>query len=172
MATVGYGDQPPKSVVGRMLAIFWMFAAIIIVANLTASISSNLTVQELRGSINGPEDLIGKRVATVRGTTASQYLSSVQLTAVDVDTIDDAYRHLKGNEVDAVVFDSPILRNYAVSGGEGRVRVVGPVFRREDYGIAMVLGSPYRLAINRALLQVMEDGTYGQIHLRWFGSSE
>ncbi len=172
MATVGYGDKPPKTIVGRVLAIFWMFAAILIVANLTASISSSLTVQELRGSINGPSDLFGKRVATVEGTTSSRYLSTVQLTAVGVPTIDEAYVLLEDHKVDAVVYDSPVLRNYAALAGRGKVRVVGPIFQREDYGIAMPIDSPYRQEINQSLLKMIEDGTYRQIYQRWFGNTE
>jgi polar amino acid transport system substrate-binding protein len=170
MATVGYGDQPPKSVVGRLLAIFWMFAAIIIVANMTASISSTLTVNELQGTINGPDDLFGKRVATVKATTSATYLSSVHIAAVEVDTIEDAYPLLESEEVDAIVYDSPVLRNFASSSGRGKVRVVGPLFQREDYGIAMIDGSPHRRIINRSLLGLIEDGTYNQLRTRWFGS--
>ncbi len=172
MATVGYGDQPPRSAVGRILAIFWMFAAIVIVANLTASISSTLTVRELQGSINGPDDLFGKRVATVRGTTSAHYLSSVEINAVEVDSIDDAYPLLEDKKVEAIVFDSPVLRNFAASGGRGKARVVGPLFQREDYGIAMAQGSPYRQVINQSLLTIIEDGTYAQIRQRWFGPAE
>ena len=172
MATVGYGDKPPRSALGRVLAIFWMFAAIVIVANLTASISSTLTVKELQGSINGPDDLYGKRVATVQGTTSANYLSSVEIGAVEVDSIDDAYPLLEDGEVDAIVYDSPVLRNYASSTGRGRARVVGTIFQPADYGIAMQIGSPYRKLLNQSLLQVIEDGTYDHIRERWFGTDE
>lgn len=172
MATVGYGDKPPSSVLGRVLAIFWMFAAIVIVANLTASISSTLTVKELQGAINGPDDLFGKRVATVRGTTSATYLSSVQQGAIEVGSIDEAYPLLENNEVDAIVYDSPVLRNYAATAGRGRARVVGTIFQPEDYGIAMPIGSPYREVLNHSLLGIREDGTYGQIRERWFGPAE
>lgn len=172
MATVGYGDQPPRSIMGRVLAIFWMFAAIIIVANLTASISSSLTVQELQGTIHGPQDLYGKRVVSVRGTTSANYLAAMNIDATEVDTVGEAYPLLEGGKADAVVYDSPVLRYYASSDGKGKVRVVGPVFHREDYGIAMQIGSPYRRDIDRALLTIMEDGSYAQLEQRWFGTTE
>jgi polar amino acid transport system substrate-binding protein len=171
MATVGYGDQPPRSIVGRMLAIFWMFAAIIIVANLTAAISSNLTVQELQGTIAGPDDLFGKQVASVRGTTSAQYLTSVHIESREVHTVDEAYSLLANGKVDAVVYDSPVLRHYASTRGRGKVRVVGPMFQPEDYGIAMRHGSPFRDVIDRALLTIKEDGTYRELERRWFEDS-
>jgi polar amino acid transport system substrate-binding protein len=172
MATVGYGDQPPRSIMGRVLAIFWMFAAIIMVANLTASISSSLTVEELQGTIHGPQDLFGKRVLSVRGTTSAHYLSVMDIGATEVDSVDEAYPLLQDGAADAIVYDSPVLRHYASSDGKGKVRVVGPVFQREDYGIAMQLGSPYRREVDRALLTIMEDGSYRRLETRWFGEPE
>jgi ABC-type amino acid transport substrate-binding protein len=42
------------------------------------------------------------------------------------------------------------------------------VFRPEKYGIVVALGSPLRKRINEALLAVYQDGTYEQIHDKWF----
>lgn len=44
MATVGYGDYIPKTHVGRIIAVFGMLVGTTIVAILTASVSSNLTM--------------------------------------------------------------------------------------------------------------------------------
>ncbi len=61
MTTVGYGDKHPKTVGGRLVAFFWMFASIILVSFFTATITSLLTVKQLVPSIRGLEDL--KKVA-------------------------------------------------------------------------------------------------------------
>ena len=82
MTTVGYGDKTPRSVVGRIAGIVWMFVAIILFANFTATVASSLTVEGLQGSINGPDDLAGKRVATVQATISADYLSKLSLTLV------------------------------------------------------------------------------------------
>jgi polar amino acid transport system substrate-binding protein len=47
--------------------------------------------------------------------------------------------------------------------------VVGSPFNEEVYGIAVNQGSPLREQINRALLQLREDGTYDVIYAKWFG---
>ena len=58
-------DQMPRAAVARVVAVFWMFASVVFIAYFTATVTSNLTLQQLRGDINGPEDLPGKRVASV-----------------------------------------------------------------------------------------------------------
>lgn len=169
VATVGYGDRTPKGTAGRLFAIFWMFTGIILIANFTATVTSNLTLQEIRGTVSGIGDLPGKRVATVEGSTASNYLDAHGVTHQRVKTIEAAYALLEAQQLDAVVYDSPVLQYYASKTGLGKVRVVGAMLKPEEYGIALPVGSPIREEINRALLALQADGTYGQLHARWFG---
>jgi polar amino acid transport system substrate-binding protein len=170
LTTVGYGDRTPRTVGGRTLAVLWMVVAIVLLANLTASLTTSFTVQELRSTINGPNDLAGRRVATLSGTTASQYLQTEGLSPIEVPNINDAYRLLENQEVAAVVYDSPTLLYYAKNGGKGAVQVVGGVFDPQDYGIALPLGSQFRKPLDEAILSIIEDGTYARIHDEWFGT--
>jgi polar amino acid transport system substrate-binding protein len=169
MATVGYGERRPRTLWGHLAAVFWMFLAIFIVANLTGSISADLVGQQIQGTINGPDDLPGKRVGTVAGTTSAEYLESRDLTAVEAGSIEAMFDLLNDGEVDAVVMDSPVLRYYAADAGAGLVRLVGPVFSLQDYGIALPTGSPLREEVNRALLGMIEDGSYERLEESWFG---
>ena len=169
MTTVGYGDRTPRGRWGRLLGVVWMFVAILIIANVTASIAAAFTVQDLRSSINGLSDLNDKRVATVQGTTAANFLANRNVQEFEVGTIDRAYALLKQQKVDAVVFDAPVLQYYATRGGAGQVGVVGSVFDPQDYGIAMPLGSQLRKPIDEQILRIQEDGTYERIRASWFG---
>ena len=54
--------------------------------------------------------------------------------------------------------------------GKG-VQVVGPTLKDEYYGIALPTGSPLRKPINEALLELMQDGAYTEIHDKWFEPS-
>jgi polar amino acid transport system substrate-binding protein len=46
--------------------------------------------------------------------------------------------------------------------------LVGLPFRKEDYGIVFLAGSPLRKQVNNALLAMREDGSYQQIYDKWF----
>jgi polar amino acid transport system substrate-binding protein len=155
----------------RLIAMVWVVLSIVLIAEFTASVTAALTVHQLTGSIHGPSDLPGKRIASVRGTTSADYLSAQHLAHVEVSQIDDAYALLQGGQVQAVVFDGPVLLYYAATGGKGVVRVVGETLRDEYYGIALPAGSPLRKPINEALLQLAQDGAHTEIYNKWFGGS-
>jgi polar amino acid transport system substrate-binding protein len=127
-------DQMPKSVVGRMVAVMWMFAAVVFIPYFTAAVTSSLTVQRLREEIKGPEDLPGKRVASVTGSTSVQYLRQQNIEVADFKQIEEAYKALLDGQADAVVYDAPVLLYHVSHEGRGKVQVVGPIFRMESYG--------------------------------------
>ncbi|WP_204368508.1 transporter substrate-binding domain-containing protein [Neosynechococcus sphagnicola] len=143
----------------------WFF-----IAYFTATVTTSLTVQQLQGSIRGPDDLPGKRVATTTGSSSATYLQQRKIQFAEYPQIEKAYQALLDNKVDAVVFDAPVLLYYASNQGKGKVEVVGNIFRREDYGIALAKNSPYRKRINEALLVLKENGTYQELYKKWFAS--
>lgn len=161
-------DEMPRSPIGRMMALVWMFSGIIFVSYFTAVVTSSLTVRQLQGDIQGPNDLPGKRVATLNGSTSSTFLRDNNITFIEYSTIDNAYSALLRKKVDAVVFDSPVLLYYATRQGRGQTHVVGTIFRREDYGIVFPRGSKWRKPVNEALLALREDGTYQRLYEKWF----
>lgn len=171
VTTVGYGDKTPKKFLGRLVGLFWMCAGYFVFAYFTASMSTIFTVQELQGIINGPEDLQGKQVATVASSTAAQYLEEQETEVVMYDSARKAYRALDDGRVAAVVYDAPALQYFASHQGKGTVKVVGPVFQPQSYGIALPVGSSYRKSMNAALLRLKENGIYDKIYEKWFGSN-
>ncbi len=166
--TVGYGDRTPRTTVGRLFAIILMFAGVALVAQFTAVVTTQFTLQQLRGDVGGLDDLYGKRVVTVSGSTASDYLQSIRMSAIRVENIDEAYQRLMNEQADAIIYDTPVLLYYAATEGRGQVHLIGDIFAREDYGIAFPHDSPYREMINQAILQVVENGTYQDLYDRWF----
>ncbi len=172
ISTVGYGDKTPKSHTGRVIALVLIVFGYVAFAWFTATISSAMTVSRLEGEIRGPEDLASKRVATLIGSTSEAYLQhlpAVQIRAVE--TIDQAYKALETGQVAAVVYDFPVLSHYANGEGQEKVRLTGPIFQREPYGIVFPEGSKWRERVNQALLQLSEQGDFDRIYLKWFGNA-
>lgn len=163
-------EQMPRHWLSRAVAVLWMFTGVVFVAFYTAQLTATLTAQKIQGTINGPEDLAGKRVATTSGSTASVVVRGLNGVITEVTQISDAYAALNDNKVDAVVFDTPILLYYAANEGRNRVHVVGAPFHREDYGIVFKTDNPLQKRVNSALLALREDGTYQHIYDRWFAA--
>ena len=164
-------DQMPRTALARITAVIWMFASVVFIAYFTAAVTSNLTLQQLRGDINGPEDLPGKRVASVKGSTSVEYLRHRSIEVAEFPKIEEAYQALQEGQADAVVYDAPVLLYYASHEGKGKVQVVGSIFRKENYGIVFSSNGPYRKPVNEALLKLKENGTYDQLYKKWFGGN-
>ena len=169
VTTVGYGDKTPRKIPGKIFGLIWMCAGYFIFAYFTATVTTSFTLQELQTKIDGPNDLPGKRIATIYGTTAVKYLNENNLESTKYGSKEEAFLALNDNKVDAIVYDAPALNYYASHQGRNKVKVVGSPFQLQDYGIALPIGSPYRKEINSALLKLIEDGTYANIEAKWFG---
>lgn len=159
----------PRQWATRVLSILWMFAGVVFVASYTARLTSTLTVERIVGSIEGPGDLPGKKVATLANSITVDYLRE-QNAQVQEFASGEMFRALLDKKVDAIVAPSPLLLYYGAHEGKGRVRMVGPVFNTKPVAIELQLGSPLRKKIDGALIAFGEDGTYQQIYNKWFGT--
>jgi len=171
-ALVAAAPDAPRHWSSRILALLWAYVGVIFVALYTANLTTTLTVGEIEGRINGPDDLYGKSVATVANTTSSKFLSDLGIPAKQLPSIDDCFHAIESGKYDAVVFDAPILRYYVAHEGLGVATMAGPTFHDEDYGLLFRLGSDLRHPVDSALLAIREDGTYNTLHNKWFGSDE
>jgi polar amino acid transport system substrate-binding protein len=164
-------DQMPRAALARVIAVIWMFASVVFIAFFTAAVTSSLTLQQLRGDINGPQDLPGKRVGSVKASTSVEYLRQHNVDVVEFAKVEEAYQALGEAQIDAVVYDAPVLLHYVSREGAGKVHTVGSIFRKENYGIAFPPNSPYRKPVNEALLKLKENGTYDRLYKRWFSGN-
>jgi polar amino acid transport system substrate-binding protein len=167
----GCDAKGPNALGGRIVGAAWMLVCIVFITYFTASITTIMTVNQLTSDINGPRDLPGKTVATVQGSTAETYLKSIRVAPKAFPTIDAAFAALAKKQVQAVVYDSPMLL-YHLKSAPPQEQVVGGLFQRQNYGIAMPPGSPQRKTINEALLKLRETGVLDDLNTKWFGKSD
>ena len=165
--TIGYGDKVPKRGLSRLIAMVWMFAGVLMVATLTAEVTANLTVDRIDGDISSITQLYDKHVVTITDSTSADLLKRNGVGFTTVDDPGEAILMVEKREVDAFVYDAAVLQ-YLASRNPG-VRVTGPIVQFESYGIAFAPGSPLRKPVNRALLQLREDGTYKRLFDTYFG---
>ena len=160
----------PHHWLARAFSVFWMFAGVVFVAFYTAQLTTTLTVRQIQGAISGPDDLPGKQIATIANSTAADYLRTQKANVQEYASVDQMLKALMNKKADAVVFIAPVLLYFAAHEGKGLVKMVGPEFETAPIAFGMQLNSPLRKPIDRALLGLRENGTYGQLHSKWFGS--
>jgi ABC-type amino acid transport substrate-binding protein len=169
MTTVGYGDKAPVTAAGRLVALVWMFSALILISSFTAIITSSLTVTEMGSSVEGPEDLSQVRVGTVAGTTSALYLEREHISYLAYPGAPEALQVLGDGDLDALVYDRPLLRYLVQSRFKNRARVLPITFEPQPYGIALQPGSPLRERINRILLRKLAEPKWRDILYRYLG---
>jgi len=157
MTTVGYGDRSPRSIGGRIVALIWMFTAIIIISGFTASIASSLTVGQLSLEISDLQDLRDARVATIAGSTSHDYLELKKIASKRVASTDKALNMLAEGKIDAFVYDEPLLRYKIIELKFQEEIMVAPArFLTQYYAYALPLGQG-RKPLNLALIKRIES---------------
>lgn len=124
----------------------------------------SIMVLESNNDINGPDDLAGKKVCSVEGSTPAKNMAEkypqaqMQLT----DAYSNCLEPLRQGQVDAVTTDNVILSGF-VDQNAGEFKIVGEPFTKEPYGIGMKKGDDaFRTFINDTLEKAFEDGRWVQ----------
>jgi len=169
MTTVGYGDKAPRTPTGRAVALFWMFGSLILISGFIASISAALTSQSLTSSISGLDDLPRLRVGAPARATSADFLASRGIAFRGFDDAPAALAALAAGQLDAVVYDAPLLQYTIRQDPESTLRVLPGELERQSYAIALPAGSALRERINVALLAILDDPDWGRLLRSYFG---
>ncbi|AJY45753.1 transporter substrate-binding domain-containing protein [Martelella endophytica] len=174
MLVVTKGTLPSRSRLfgwyGRFFSAFWLIIGIAVVAYVTSSVTSVMTSIAITGGINGPDDLPGTTVGVFRGSTAENLMRRQGIDFITYPGIEAAVDGLRGNDVDAIVADAPVLEYYKFRNPELGLDVVGRLFSPEKYGFALPYGQDTMIyPITVRLLALQEDGIVQQIAQDYFG---
>jgi ABC-type amino acid transport substrate-binding protein len=166
VTTVGYGDKVTKSRLGKFTTIIWVVFGYFLFAYFTASVTTASTLATLNSNITSIKDLRGKRVATIKNSSADEYLKRVKIVPTYIKNTQDGYNLIKSNRIDAVVYDAPILKYQLKNSSD--IVLSGKIFNDEYYGIAFNESSTYKKDIDLALLRIIESYKYNAIYEKWF----
>lgn len=170
MTTVGYGDKAPVSLAGRLIALIWMFAGLIMVASFTAAITSSLTVSNLRSGIEGINDLPGKVVATINQTASQRFLEEQHIRYQPYPDLTSAMVSVAEGETDAIVYDRALLQYRNQQLGTRQLSLLPGVFAEQLYALALPEGSPLRAAVSQQILRVSESADWSVIQAAYLGA--
>jgi len=169
MTTVGYGDKYPRTPGGRVVALFWMFASLVLVSVFTGAIASVLTVRGLSSAVKGPEDLPRVRVASVGNATSGEWLREKYIGFASYSDIEAALTALTDGRADAFVYDMPILRYRAQQDPKSDFSVLPRKFALNHYGFALPQRSPRLESVNRAILAHIQKPEWHDTVYRYTG---
>ena len=146
-------------------------------------LTSGITIMVQKGNpagINGPQDLCGKKIAVVTGTSQQDFAQRtsddcvadggkpLEITVTDSDSQNQT--QLRTGRIDAIVNDLPtaVYVSQTTKNGEAFEVVPGDVIDGAPYGIGVNKDNPgLRDAMASALDALIADGTYGQILDAW-----
>lgn len=173
MTTVGYGDKAPNTLAGRIIAGSWMVISIIFATSMVAGIASTLTLSSIGTStITNVEQLSGKKVATIPGSPAEEFIEKNKGKVVGVADLDEAISKIKDKEVDAVVYDRPQLLYYLNNIKDESLHVSNVEYDQQGYGFAFPMDSDLVYDVNRELLSLAEDNTVNTVIEDYLGKKE
>jgi len=110
--------------------------------------------------IKSEDDLVGKQVCSVTGSTPAAKLAEIGAVPLLTDTYSNCLEPLRSGAVVAVSTDNVILAGLAQQ-NEGEFKVVGKPFTKEPYGIGLKLDdTDFRTFINDELTKAYKDGSY------------
>jgi len=154
LTTVGYGDTAPKTLGGRMVALVWMLASVILIASFTAAVTTSFTVGELKGKVRGLSDLPDVRVGSLSESQALNFLTKRGIAVLPFENAADGLQAIVDKKIDAFVFNEAVLKHLVKTQFPGRVQVLATTFDHYYVSMAVPSGSPLREPLNRALLEI------------------
>lgn len=153
-----------QTLTGRVVTVLLAILTTFFLASFTAVLASAFTVERLRSSISGPEDLRGLEVGVKAQSTAALYLDTLGISYQTYQTVPAMLERLNDGALDAVVSDDPVLR-YLIKRGQEigtypRLLVLPYRFDRQNYGFVLTEDAALVEDINRAILEVRETDAW------------
>lgn len=171
MTTVGYGDKSPRSPGGRIVALVWMFTAIIIISGFTAAITSALTVDRLDYQVKDLNGLRRVKTGTVEASASERFLEENFVETEVFSSVGEGLNSLARGQLDAFVYDEPILRYRIERDTLEQLEVLPYRFNPQYYSFGLPKGSLLLTRINPLLLQETETLAW-RVILADFGLTE
>lgn len=166
----GFEERMPQSRAGRGFAVLLVLSSLFVVSVFVATITAAMTVEALKSEISSLSDLEGRRVGTIEGSTASTFLQNREVNFIGHGSLEEMYAAFEDGNLDAVLFDQPILAYYVATRGQSKAQLVDRIFKPENYSIALPTDSRLRERLNQTLLRLREDGAYDSLRTKWFGA--
>jgi len=166
----GFEERMPQSRGGRVFAVLLVICSLFVVSIFVANITAAMTVSAISEKFDGLQDLQNRQVGTIEGSTSQALLNQRFIDHEGFSGTEPMFAAFEAGEINAIVFDGPILAYYATAVNPRGTQLMRLVFRPENYGIAFPSGSSLREDLDQVLLTMREDGSFAALQQTWFGA--
>ncbi|AOY14009.1 ABC transporter substrate-binding protein [Bacillus sp. ABP14] len=130
---------------------------------------AQIFVTKKNASISSPEDLKGKKVGVVKASTFKNLVAKYTDQITEYDSDITALMDLEPGRIDAVITDQMVgLR--MIKEGKSNIKEAGKPLNLDEMGIAIRKDDKEMVEkVNKALDEIIKDGTYEKISKKWFG---
>jgi polar amino acid transport system substrate-binding protein len=171
MTQAGAAQNAPASLPGRLLAVVWMIASIVVIAVFTASVTSAITTHQLQSIVQNADDLRSLRVGAVDGSSSVDFLDTQRISHTVFRDPESGLRALEAGTLDAFVYDRPLL-TWTVQQKFSRLQVLRVTFDRQNYAIALPQNSALRVPLDIALLADLDSDWWDQVLYHYLGTAD
>ncbi|MGE0993267.1 ABC transporter substrate-binding protein, partial [Bacillus sp. GMa5/2] len=130
---------------------------------------AQIFVAKKNTAISSPEDLKGKKIGVVKASTFKNLVAKYTDQITEYDSDITALMDLEPGRVDAVITDQMVgLR--MIKEGKSNIKEAGKPLNLDEMGIAIRKDDKEMVEkVNKALDEIIKDGTYEKISKKWFG---
>ena len=132
--------------------------------------SSAMTVQTMKGTVHGREDLARVKVGVVHGSPGEEYMRDRRMNSIRYETLEEALRAVVDERVDAVVAEKPVLAHMIDMIHPEHLIMLPHTFGMDNHAFILPSESPLREPVNRLLLQFVETDAWSRILHRYLGA--
>jgi ABC-type amino acid transport substrate-binding protein len=151
------------------MAALWGLLNIGFIMYITSTITTIMTTSALsQTAIESLQDLGNARVGVVDGSVAKMILNAGGYNLVLVDTASDAWNAVGKHEIDAFVYDAPVLEYYNSMFPHKNIRLLDGQFHPERYAFA-THAIDFADRLSRELIRLYEDGTLDKLKSVYMG---
>ncbi|PON65079.1 Ionotropic glutamate receptor [Parasponia andersonii] len=155
--------EPLKCNLARLVLAPWLFVILVATASFTASLTSMMTVSQLRPSVTDIETL--QRTNAPVGCNGNSFIVRYLVNTLNfkpeniknLSSVDDYPDAFAKGDIAAAFFVAPHAKVFLAKYCHGFIRA-GPTYKLGGFGFAFPKGSPLIFDISEAILELTESG--------------
>lgn len=168
--SAGVADGETKTVPGRCIAGFWMFASLLVINFLIGSIVSELTVEKLSSRVQEIEDLkLLCPILCVKETFGKNLLVERSIPHETIGSLEEGLDALRHGKAEALVYSAPLLRYALFKDPISKVKYMSVGFGLRYYSFIVPEQSGLLRFINQNILDLMNGQKINKIAEEYLG---